>query len=58
VSVYDFIEDVNDGQFLSLEDWNKKMHTLPEWDEKIVDSINYLILLRALIEDMGHFRRA
>jgi DNA-binding Lrp family transcriptional regulator len=36
VSVYDYI---------SLED----VPTLAEWDEKIIDHINYLILLRALV---------
>lgn len=35
----------------SLYDWvgEGQIRTLDEWDEKIADSINYLILLRAVI---------
>lgn len=39
VSVYDMINDLENGKRFSLE----------KWDEKIVDSINYLILLKALL---------
>jgi len=42
VAVYDYINDTDQGV----------RHTIEEWEEKIYDSINYLILLRALIEDM------
>ena len=28
-------------------------HTKKQWDEKITDSINYLILLEAVLTDMG-----
>lgn len=38
VSVYDMIE-------------SDKVYPIDTWNEKIVDSINYLILLRALIAD-------
>lgn len=39
VSLYDYIKDLENGV----------KHSLDEWDEKIVDHINYLILLRALL---------
>lgn len=39
VSVYDLINDFNNGKVIPLELWN----------EKINDSINYLLLLNALI---------
>lgn len=47
VSIYDMI---NSGQ----------QHPIEQWDEKITDHINYLILLRAIVEDevknaMGEF---
>lgn len=38
VSIYDMIED-------------GEMHSLAQWDEKITDHINYLILLRAIVQD-------
>lgn len=38
VSVYDMIRD-------------GRQHNLELWDEKITDSINYLLLLRALVEE-------
>lgn len=41
VSVYDLIRDYERGAFISKE----------MWDEKIGDSINYLLLLTALIEE-------
>lgn len=41
VSVYDLIRDHEQGKEISRE----------MWDEKIGDSINYLLLLTALIED-------
>lgn len=43
VSVYDLIERVEQGFTVSPE----------LWDEKIVDSINYLILLRAMVQDQA-----
>lgn len=39
VSVYDMINEWEGGT----------KHTIEKWDEKIFDSINYLILLRALL---------
>lgn len=30
---------------------NKDNYTLTKWEEKIVDNINYLLLLRAMLED-------
>ena len=39
ISIYDYIDD-------TLEE---KHHSLAEWDEKIVDHINYLLLLRGFI---------
>ena len=41
VSVYDYIDRYERGEDISLE----------QWDEKIIDSMNYLILLRAVIID-------
>jgi hypothetical protein len=41
VSVYDLINRIDAGLAVSPE----------LWDEKIIDSINYLILLRAAVED-------
>lgn len=41
VSVWDLISDVEVGNFASI----------PMWDEKIIDSINYLILLRAMVNE-------
>ena len=41
VSVYDLIQDNENGKVISPE----------MWDEKIGDSINYLLLLTALIEE-------
>ena len=38
-SIYDYIDD----------HVNKKIHSLEDWDEKIIDHINYLILLRAIL---------
>ena len=42
VALYDYIDDI---------DW----HSKDQWLEKITDCINYLYLLRALLEDMGRF---
>lgn len=33
---------------------DKKAHPLEKWDEKITDSINYLLILRALVEEENH----
>ena len=41
ISVYDFIDDLE----------HEKHHTMEQWDEKIIDSINYFILLRALLAE-------
>ena len=41
ISIHDYIEDYE----------REEDHSLEEWDEKILDHINYLILLRALIID-------
>ena len=41
VSVYDLVNDVENGKTVPIELWN----------EKIGDSINYLLLLTALIEE-------
>lgn len=46
VSVYDLIEDYEQGKAISKE----------MWDEKIGDSINYLLLLTALLEDENDAR--
>lgn len=43
VSVYDMIEDTAAGARFSED----------KWDEKIIDHINYLILLKALLIDSG-----
>lgn len=49
ISILDMVDDldhikpsVKDSIFLAK---------LPQWDEKIGDAINYLILLRALVEE-------
>jgi len=44
VSVYDYVDDISEGVF----------HTREEWLEKIIDLINYPILLLALLEDEGN----
>ena len=41
VSVYDYIRDVGVGVH----------HSMAAWDEKIIDAINYLILLRAMVKE-------
>ena len=46
VSVYDLIDDYEQGKAISKE----------MWDEKIGDSINYLLLLTALLEDENNAR--
>ena len=38
-SIYDYIDDVNKGVY----------HPIDRWDEKLVDQINYLLLLRGLL---------
>lgn len=40
VSIYDMIDGVGEGKYYPLE----------VWDEKIIDHINYLILLRAIVK--------
>ena len=30
---------------------DKKMHPIEKWEEKITDSINYLFILRAIVEE-------
>ena len=42
VSIYDYIDDLNDGIFALTTD---------QLEEKIVDNINYLILLWALVNE-------
>ena len=44
VSVYDLINDFENGKNVPVE----------LWDEKIGDSINYLLLLTALINESGN----
>jgi len=39
VNIYDYVDDLEKG----VE------HTIEQWDEKIMDNINYLILHRALL---------
>jgi hypothetical protein len=41
IAIYDYIDDLEAG----------KVMPLPVWHEKIGDTINYLVLLRALIEE-------
>ncbi len=41
ISIYDYIDDYDKGHF----------HTMGEWDEKILDNINYLLLLKGLLLD-------
>jgi len=43
VALYDYLRDIDRG----------KAATREAWIEKITDSINYLYLLRALLEDTG-----
>lgn len=44
VSVYDMIDDLEKNQVL---------HTKEKWEEKLADSINYLLLLYGLLRDRG-----
>tara|TARA_Y100000310_G_C20620076_1_gene782795 strand:+ start:571 stop:906 length:336 start_codon:yes stop_codon:yes gene_type:complete len=46
ISIYDFVDDHEAG----IE------HTVEEWDTKIIDNINYLILKRGLIIDAAKKR--
>ena len=41
ISIYDMIDDTEGG----------KVHPLPVWEEKIKDSINYLFLLWAMVNE-------
>ena len=45
VSVYDYVDRYERGENISLE----------QWDEKIIDSMNYLILLRAVLIEECEF---
>jgi hypothetical protein len=45
-SIYDFIDDINIG----IE------HPIEVWDEKLIDQINYLLLLRGLLIDKSAMR--
>lgn len=33
---------------------DKKEYPIEKWDEKITDSINYLLILRAMVEEENH----
>ena len=41
ISVYDYISRSAEGEYISID----------SWDEKIIDVINYMILLRGLVEE-------
>lgn len=41
VSVYDYIERASNGEYISEE----------AWDEKVIDVVNYMILLKGLIRE-------
>ena len=41
ISIYDYIDDLEKGGH----------HTLEEWDEKIKDNLNYLLILKGLLEE-------
>ena len=41
INIYDYIDDLEEGGD----------HSLDQWDEKIMDSVNYLFLLRALLKE-------
>ena len=43
VSIADYVNDYEMGD----------VHTLPQWDEKIHDAINYLLLLKGALIDGG-----
>jgi len=43
ISIADYVTDYENGS----------THTLPGWDEKIHDAINYLLLLKAVLIDGG-----
>lgn len=47
ISIYDMIDDLENGKKLTPNDWWV-------WNEKIIDSINYHILLRALLTERFH----
>lgn len=48
ISLYDMVRDTENG----------KTFGIAKWDEKIIDNINYLILLRALLcENMQEYNR-
>ena len=50
VALYDYIDDIDKE---GANEWF--WHSRDQWLEKITDCINYLYLLRALLEDMGRF---
>jgi hypothetical protein len=39
VSIYDMVNDIEKGE----------MHSIEQWDEKLIDALNYLLLLRGLL---------
>ena len=45
VALYDYLYDLDHGIIVAKD----------KWIEKLTDSINYLYLLRALLEDTGRF---
>jgi len=47
ISIYDYIDDLENGNY----------HMLEEWDEKIIDNINYLVLLRGLLVDRFRYKK-
>lgn len=44
-SIFDMVDDIDSGRIPEL------LASLDQWDEKLGDAINYLILLRALVEE-------
>lgn len=46
-ALYDYIDDLDDNNFVSIN----------EWEEKIGDTINYLLLLEGLIKERGGYTK-
>lgn len=44
-ALYDYIDDLDDGIYTSIS----------EWEEKIGDTINYLLLLEGLVKERGSY---
>ena len=44
VSIYDMLRDIREG---------KDEHTMEQWNEKITDHINYLLLLKCLLVEQA-----